>query len=114
MDNTYKKIYSEEISSTSTEEEPMVIDREEPTTSSNSSSKEFKSKIWVKDLREMMDADIYKNWICQGENCNIAITTICNKCKMVRYCSDDCQQRDWFKKHAFDCDELQNQIQAPP
>jgi len=41
----------------------MVIDREEPTTSLNSSAKEFKSKIWVKDLREMMDADVYKNWI---------------------------------------------------
>jgi len=63
MDSTYKRIYNEEISSTSTEEEPMVIDREEPNTSSNSSAEEFKSKIWVKDLKEMMDADTYKNWI---------------------------------------------------
>ncbi|XP_060859587.1 uncharacterized protein LOC132936827 [Metopolophium dirhodum] len=114
MDNTYKKIYNEEISSTSTEEEPMVIDREEPTTSSNSSAKMFKSKIWVKDLRELMDADIYKNWICNREKCRKFVAITCNKCKMVRYCSDDCQQRDWIKKHAFDCDELRKKIQTPP
>jgi len=63
MDNTDKKIYNEEISSTSTEKESMANDREEPTTSSNSSAKELKANIWVKDLREMMDADVYKNWI---------------------------------------------------
>jgi len=63
MDHTQCKEYNKEISSTSTEKEPMEIYHEKPTTSSNYSAKEFKSKIWVKDLKEMMDADTYKNWI---------------------------------------------------
>ncbi|XP_003243720.1 uncharacterized protein LOC100572177 [Acyrthosiphon pisum] len=122
MDNTYKE-YNEEISSTSTEKEPMVINREEPNTFSNSSANDSRSRIRVIDARKMMDPDDYKWFIknftsglnsslnvknhCHRENCNNFGATICNKCKMARYCSEICRKRHWWSKHSFECHMLQ-------
>ncbi|XP_016661291.1 uncharacterized protein LOC100574406 [Acyrthosiphon pisum] len=63
---------NKEIASTSTAEEvpivvdcqePIVIDCEESTTSANSSATNVKQKLWVKDLKKMMDADNYIKWL---------------------------------------------------
>ncbi|CAI6352395.1 unnamed protein product [Macrosiphum euphorbiae] len=55
-----------EIASTSTAEEvPLVIDCEESVVdcvSANSSATNVEQKVWVKDLKKMMDVDNYKRW----------------------------------------------------
>ncbi|KAL4143659.1 hypothetical protein QTP88_005969 [Uroleucon formosanum] len=53
---------NKEMASTSTEEVPMVIDCDEVTESENSSTKNLKPRIWVIDVKKMMDEDNLLRW----------------------------------------------------
>lgn len=51
---------------------------------------------------------------CYARSCNSAATIMCSSCTMVKYCSHNCQRRDWYDGHINECERLLNIRQTRP
>uniref|UniRef100_A0A2S2P9M4 MYND-type domain-containing protein n=2 Tax=Schizaphis graminum TaxID=13262 RepID=A0A2S2P9M4_SCHGA len=45
---------------------------------------------------------------CYSRNCNNSATIMCSSCTTVKYCSHNCQRRDWYDKHINECERFLN------
>lgn len=48
---------------------------------------------------------------CYAKDCNNPATIMCSSCTTVKYCSHNCQRRDWYDNHINDCERLLNKRQ---
>eukprot|EP00658_Telonema_sp_P-2_P055072 TRINITY_DN437_c0_g1_i10.p1 TRINITY_DN437_c0_g1~~TRINITY_DN437_c0_g1_i10.p1 ORF type:complete len:131 (+),score=30.51 TRINITY_DN437_c0_g1_i10:795-1187(+) len=62
---------------------------------------------------EWMSDPVQNSALCLACNSSAGLSW-CSRCKLVRYCSKDCQRSDWRRHKADGCIPIREQKQLPP
>ena len=62
-----------------------------------------KEDVWSQTAKYLMKTEASPNCANCGSDGKSGTLKTCNSCKIVKYCSRDCQIIHWKKEHKFDC-----------
>ena len=55
---------------------------------------------------EALEAELLEKKRCMNCNRTFSQIQLCGRCRMVTYCSKECQRADWTKRHRRLCPQL--------